>query len=116
MTDMTMTAVVSLVSAAIGATASLGATWLTSATQRRAQSGSVGTSDAQTLFAASNQLIQLLLTTTQQLTEQLRQLTGQLDTMTTRVERLVQQQDELLRMQRDQMETLHRIENGGRQL
>ncbi|GIV82465.1 MAG: hypothetical protein KatS3mg051_1819 [Anaerolineae bacterium] len=105
--------VIAISSALIGAVTSLTTTWLSNATQRRAQSGSVQTADAQTLFQASNQLIQMLLTTTQQLSERLDRLTEHLGTMMDRVERLVAQQDELLRLQREQTKTLHNIEANG---
>jgi uncharacterized protein HemX len=96
--------------AAVGGVFGAGTTaWL----QKRREGGTVKTSDAQTLFTASNQLIQMLLQSTQTLTDRLDQMAQHFDTLASRVEKLVQQQDELLRLQRDQTRTLHKIESNG---
>lgn len=113
MTDLSVTAAVSVVSAAIGAGATLGASWLTSSTQRRAQSGSVQTADAQTVFSAYGQLSQMLLQLTQQTTDRLDRVVARVDDLVQAQQRILEQQDELLRLQREQVSSLHRIENGG---
>jgi uncharacterized protein HemX len=96
--------------AAVGGVFGAGATaWV----QRRRETGTVRTSDAQTLFTASNQLIQMLLQATQSLADRLDHMTKQFDELMARVERIVKQQDELLRLQLDQTRTLHRIESNG---
>lgn len=100
-------------SASIGAASALLTAWITSHAQRRRESGTVQTSDAQTLFSASNQLIQMLLSSTQSLTQQLDTLTGRLESLMRQIDRIVQQQEELLRLQREQTQTLRRIEGNG---
>jgi uncharacterized protein HemX len=106
-------AVLSAVAAIIAATGGIIGAGLTAWVQQRRETGSVRTSDAQTLFTSANTLIQMLLQSTQTLTERLDQMAQHFDTLADRVEKLVQQQDELLRLQRDQTRTLHKIENGG---
>lgn len=103
-----------LAGTAIGAAATVAGTLIQANTQRRREAGTVQTSDAQTLFTASNQLIQLLLSTTQTLTQRLDEMVARFEQLAERVDRLVQQQDELLRLQREQTRTLHSIENGGK--
>lgn len=114
MNSYELAAVVGFASAVVGAAASAGTAWLAQRTQRRRESGTVQTSDAQTLFSASNQLIQMLLTTTQTLTQRLDDMVARFEQLAERVDRLVQQQDEILRLQREQTRTLHSIENGGK--
>jgi uncharacterized protein HemX len=111
--DDTTIAAISASAAVIAATGGIIGAGLTAWVQRRREAGSVTTSDAQTLFTASNQLIQMLLQSTQTLTDRLDQMAQHFDALASRVEKLVQQQDELLRLQRDQTRTLHKIENGG---
>ncbi|GIW18729.1 MAG: hypothetical protein KatS3mg064_2836 [Tepidiforma sp.] len=102
-----------LAGTAIGASATIAGAIIQAQTQRRREAGTVQTSDAQTLFSASNQLIQMLLTTTQALTARLEEMAGRFDHLTDRVDQLVAQQEELLKLQREQTRTLHAIENGG---
>ncbi len=113
MNSYELTAAVGVISAAVGAGATLGASWLTSATQRRAQSGSVKTADAQVVFSAYGQLSQMLLQLTQQTTDRLDRVVARVDELVQAQQRLLEQQDELLRLQREQVLSLHRIENGG---
>lgn len=103
-----------LAGTAIGASATIAGAIIQAQTQRRREAGTVQTSDAQTLFSASNQLIQMLLSTTQTLTQRLDDMVARFEQLAERVDRLVQQQDELLRLQREQTRTLHSIENGGK--
>jgi uncharacterized protein HemX len=106
-------AALSAVAAIIAATGGIIGAGLTAWVQKRREAGSVKTSDAQTLFTSANTLIQMLLQSTQTLTDRLDQMAKHFDALADRVEKLVQQQDELLRLQRDQTRTLHKIENGG---
>lgn len=98
----------------VGAGATVAGAVIQANTQRRREAGTVQTSDAQTLFSASNQLIQMLLTTTQTLTARLDDMVNRFEQLAERVDRLVAQQDELLKLQREQTRTLHSIENGGK--
>jgi len=111
--DDTTIAAISAMAAVIAATGGIIGAGLTAWMQRRREGGTVRTSDAQTLFSSANALIQMLLQSTQTLTDRLDQMTRQFDALTDRVEKLVQQQDELLRLQRDQTRTLHKIESNG---
>jgi uncharacterized protein HemX len=104
--DDSTIAAISASAAVIAAIGGIIGAGMTAWVQRRREAGSVTTSDAQTLFTASNQLIQMLLQSTQMLTDRL-------ETLADRMDRMIKQQDELLRLQRDQTQTLRKIENGG---
>jgi TolA-binding protein len=108
-----VTALIGIISAIIGAGATLGTTYLTSATQRRSQSGTVQTADAATVFSAYGQLSQMLIQLTQQTTDRLDRVVSRVDELVQAQQRLLDQQDELLKLQREQVLSLHRIENGG---
>jgi uncharacterized protein HemX len=111
--DDTTIAAISASAAVIAATGGIIGAGLTAWVQQRREDGTVRTSDAQTLFTSANTLIQMLLQSTQTLTERLDQMAQHFDTLADRVDKMVQQQDELLRLQRDQTRTLHKIESNG---
>jgi TolA-binding protein len=113
MTSYELTAAVGFASAVVGAAASAGTAWLAQRTQRRRESGTVATADAQTVFSAYGQLSQMLLQLTQQTTDRLDRVVARVDELVQAQQRLLEQQDELLRLQREQVLSLHRIENGG---
>jgi uncharacterized protein HemX len=98
---------IAALSAVIAASGGIVGAAVTAWVQRRREGGTVRTSDAQTLFTSANQLIQMLLQSTQTMAERL-------ETLADRMDRMIKQQDELLRLQRDQTQTLRKIENGGK--
>jgi TolA-binding protein len=113
MVSYELTAIVGIISAAIGAAATVLTTWLSNRTQRRRESGTVSTADAQTVFQAYGQLSSMLIDLTRQTTDRLDRVVSRVDELVQAQQRLLEQQDELLRLQREQVLSLHRIENGG---
>lgn len=112
MSGTELAAIVGLASAAVGALTTASTTWLTNRTQRRRESGTVTTADAQTVFSAYGQLSQMLIQLTQQMTDRLDRVVSRVDELVKAQQRLLEQQDELLRLQREQIESLTRLENG----
>lgn len=105
-----LTALVGIISALIGALVTLATSWLQARTQRRRESGTVTTADAQTVFQAYGQLSQMLLQLTQQTSERMRAIGDQLERVSQQQAELVRAQRELLELQRQQMAILGQME------
>ena len=108
--SLQLATLVGLVSALAGALVTLATAWLQSHTQRRRESGTVTTADAQTVFQAYGQLSQMLLQLTQQTSERMRAIGDQLERVSQQQAELVRAQRELLDLQRRQMEILGHME------
>ena len=108
--SLQLATLVGLVSALTGALATLATAWLQARTQRRRESGTVATADAQTVFNAYGQLSQMLLQLTQQTSERMRAIGDQLERVSQQQAELVHAQRELLDLQRRQMEILGQME------
>lgn len=105
-----LTALVSIISALIGALVTLATAWLQARTQRRRESGTVTTADAQTVFNAYGQLSQMLLQLTQQTSDRMRAISDQLERVSQQQAELVRAHRELLDLQRQQMAILGQME------
>ena len=103
-------AMVAVTSALVAAMTTAATTWIQSRTQRRRESGTVQTSDAQTVFQAYGQLSQMLLQLTRELSDQMRTIANQLEQVTRQQAELVRQQRDLIDLQHQQMELLAQIE------
>ncbi len=102
-----LTAAAGVTGALLGAISTIGSQAIQSRIQRRRESGSVETADAQTLFSASNQLIQMLL-------QQNTSLHTRIDSIGDEIEALMRELRRLIEMQKEQTVLLTEIrENGG---
>lgn len=101
---------IGVISAVLGALSAIAGIAVNALLSKRRESGSADTADASTLFNASHQLIQSLMTSQQHLSQRLDAMTGQFDKLLQRVEQLINQQSEMIRQAREQTKTLHSIE------
>jgi hypothetical protein len=108
--SLQLATLVGLISALTGALVTLATAWLQAHTQRRRESGTVTTADAQTVFQAYGQLSQMLLQLTQQTSERMRAIGDQLERVSQQQAELLRAQRELLDLQRRQLEILGHIE------
>lgn len=112
MEGMVVTALIGLGGTAVGALATFTASWVQTSAQRRRESGTVATADAQTVFGAYDRVNEILLTLSDRLMGRLDTLLQRIENVVDTQERIAEQQEELLRIAKEQMAALQRIENG----